>query len=238
LTSARGAVDRQTPGGTLISSTTYTYDVFGNLIEEDVTTSSTVVTRFALDGWKSGGNVSAPSGNENWDVWATLDGNNNLLTRYIGGDAVDQHVARVVVSGANQGVAWYLTDWQGSTRNLIDSSGNLHPDVGINHPLYGHHPTGSGWAELIGTAAAANLLKLAKTTAMWRTAPMNLKEKLALEEAMAGAGEPRMGGLSDPRFLGMQKWQHVHYNADGSKIVIHYVRDPKTGALMGFKFID
>jgi RHS repeat-associated protein len=42
---------------------------------------------------------------------------------------VDQHVARIVVSGANQGVAWYLTDWQGSTRNLIDSSGNLQDTI-------------------------------------------------------------------------------------------------------------
>lgn len=68
--------------------------------------------------------------------------------------------------------------------------------------------------------------------------PTNLKQKLALEEARAGGGRKIMDNLNDPKFSGMEKWQLVHHSADGSTIVIHYVRDPATGALMDFKFLE
>jgi len=45
-----------------------------------------------------------------------------------------------------------------------------------------------------------------------------------------------MDGLHDPKFKGMEKWQHVHRNPDGTNTVIHYVRDPATGKLLDFKF--
>src|SRR4029077_11467304 len=85
--------------------------------------------RFALDGWKSGGAVASPIGNENWDVWADLDNTNTLTTRYVNRDNVDQHIARVVAGGANAGVAWYLTDWQGSTRQMTNASGALQDTI-------------------------------------------------------------------------------------------------------------
>src|SRR5262249_3235244 len=107
----------------------FKYDVFGNRLEKDVTTSSTVTTRFALDGWKTEqgttGNRSQPKGNENWDVWADMDGSNALQTRYLRGDGIDQLFARVY-SGA---AAWYLTDIRGSVRNLTDSGGVLQDTI-------------------------------------------------------------------------------------------------------------
>jgi YD repeat-containing protein len=37
--------------GTVELSATYKYDAFGNRIESDVTTTGTVTTKFAMDGW-------------------------------------------------------------------------------------------------------------------------------------------------------------------------------------------
>jgi len=80
----------------------YKYDPFGNRLEEDVTTYSgqtgtTVVTRFGYDGWNPA--KGAPTGNENYDVWADLNGTNNLQTRYLRGDLVDQLFGRVNADG-------------------------------------------------------------------------------------------------------------------------------------------
>ncbi len=103
------AQDRSTPGGLLTLTATYTYDVFGNRIEKDVwqTGGSTTTTRLAYDGQ---------------NVWADLTSSNALQTRYIRGDVVDQIFARISSSGT---AAWYLTDRQGSVRNLTDASGTL-----------------------------------------------------------------------------------------------------------------
>src|SRR5262249_13192242 len=90
---------------------TYSYDVFGDRVQQVAWTSGTgvVTTRFAYDGA---------------DVWADLDGSNNVLARYVDGDGTDQILARVVSAGQpNAGVGWYLTDRQGSVRDLVDSSG-------------------------------------------------------------------------------------------------------------------
>src|SRR4030042_5430771 len=76
-----------------------------------------------------------------------------------------------------------------------------------------------------------------------RTAPRNLAEQLALEEAKGGAGKRIMEDMiKDPRYPKelWAKMQHVHTitNPDGSKthIVIHYWRNLKTGLQRGFKF--
>jgi len=70
-----------------------------------------------------------------------------------------------------------------------------------------------------------------------RTEPKNLSEKLALEEAKAGAGDQIMKKkVSDPIYRNkFKKMQHVHYNADGSKTVVHYWEEIITGELSGFK---
>ncbi len=89
---------------------TYSYDVQGNLVQQQKWTSGTgtVTTRFAYDGA---------------NVWADLDGSNNLLVRYVFGDAPDQIETRTVASGPNAGVAVYFTDMLGSVRDLANASG-------------------------------------------------------------------------------------------------------------------
>jgi RHS repeat-associated protein len=102
---------RQTSDGTTNELTvTYTYDVLGNRVQQDKwkTGGSTVTTRFAYDGL---------------NVWADLDGSNNLQVRYLYGDETDQILARTEASGQpNPGVAWYLTDQLGSVRDLENGS--------------------------------------------------------------------------------------------------------------------
>src|SRR5205823_2249429 len=93
------AEDRVSNGGNLVQRLTFKYDVFGNRIEKDVTAATTTVTRFAYDGH---------------EVWADLDGNNALQTRYLHGDEVDQLFARIGPGGT---AAWYGTDRLGSVRD-------------------------------------------------------------------------------------------------------------------------
>jgi RHS repeat-associated protein len=78
------------------------------------------VTRFAQDGWGTGGGAAAGQGNANWQVLADLNNSNQLQTRYLRGDAVDQLFARMSSGGT---AAWYLTDDLGSVRQLTDGSG-------------------------------------------------------------------------------------------------------------------
>ncbi|MGA7496562.1 MAG: RHS repeat-associated core domain-containing protein [Isosphaeraceae bacterium] len=109
----------ETQGSTTLESVTYTYDVFGNRIEEDTTSgSSTQVTRFAYDGQ---------------NIWADLDGNNNLVTRRLFLNTVNSVTARITASGT---VAWYLTDRLGSVRVLTDNTGSVIDE--INYDAYGN----------------------------------------------------------------------------------------------------
>jgi RHS repeat-associated protein len=101
------AVDVQ--NGTTLASVTYVYDALGNRIEEDVTGSNlpSQVTRFAYDGQ---------------NVWADLDGSNNLLVRRIFLNTVDSVTARISASGT---VAWYLPDRLGSINVITDATGDV-----------------------------------------------------------------------------------------------------------------
>jgi RHS repeat-associated protein len=101
------AEDRASNGGNLLQRVSFKVDVFGNRIEKDVWTAATgtTVTRFAYDGQ---------------EVYADLNGNYALQTRYLHGDQVDQLFARIAADGT---VAWYLTDRLGSVRDLTDGSG-------------------------------------------------------------------------------------------------------------------
>lgn len=66
----------------------------------------------------------------------------------------------------------------------------------------------------------------------------NLAEKLTLEEALGGAGQrimkDKIGNPLFPKEL-FAKMEHVHYLADGTKVVVHYWRDLITGEGFGFK---
>ena len=109
----------ETQASTTLESVTYRYDVFGNRIEEDVNNGSGLqISRFAYDG---------PN------IWADLDGFNNLLTRrlYIG--PMEAPVARMSNSGTAD---WYLTDNLGSVRVLTDNTGAVIDE--INYDAFGN----------------------------------------------------------------------------------------------------
>jgi RHS repeat-associated protein len=60
----------------------------------------------------------------NGNIWADLDGSNNLLARYVYGDRVNQIWARAIPTGlTNAGIGWYSTDRQGSVRDIMNNSG-------------------------------------------------------------------------------------------------------------------
>jgi hypothetical protein len=59
---------------------------------------------------------------------------------------------------------------------------------------------------------------------------------MALEAATKGAGRRIIKDLDDPRYSGMEKWEYKVKSANGRDSVVHYVRDPKTGKRMDFKF--
>ncbi len=83
---------------------TYVYDAPGQRIEKDVWAGSTTTTRFAYDGRQ---------------IWADLTSSNSLQTRYVRGDRVLELLARIVSGTA----AWFLADWMGSVRNVVDNTG-------------------------------------------------------------------------------------------------------------------
>jgi RHS repeat-associated protein len=115
---------RATDGGTLQLNDEFKYDAFGNRIEKKIDSDGNgswdTTQRYALDGWK---NVRQPLvGNENWDVWADLDGSSSLTTRYVRGDVIDQLFARIEEDPEGDIPYWYLTDHLGSIRDVIDGS--------------------------------------------------------------------------------------------------------------------
>jgi YD repeat-containing protein len=120
---------RTTDGGTLQTEVKYSYDAFGNRLEEDVTSGgTTTVTRFAsVDG----------------QVWADLDGSNALKVRYLDGDAVDEIFA---LEDGNGNLNWYVSDRQGSIQDLIDNAGSA-----AKRLRYGGFAQNSSWVASYGT---------------------------------------------------------------------------------------
>ncbi len=111
------SVDPQTYGPqVLYLQENFKYDAWGNRVQAAIQGGST--QRYAVDGWDPA--KPAPVGNENFDVWADLDGSNALQTRYLRGDAVDELFARI---GADTNAYWTLTDRLGSVRDVTDNSG-------------------------------------------------------------------------------------------------------------------
>jgi hypothetical protein len=73
----------------------------------------------------------------------------------------------------------------------------------------------------------------------WQREPQSLQDEMALQEAKNGNIEDHekiFDTLNDPKFKDMEKWQVKVKSANGKDSVVHYVRDPKTGARMDFKF--
>ena len=115
--------------GTLEKDVEYRYDALGNRVEQDVTpytsgtAGTTVVSRFAYDMWKaSGGHLMSP---EYADVWADLNGSSSLIIRYMNGDGIDQHFARMDYASSTYTPSWLFTDNEGSIRSVVDSTGHV-----------------------------------------------------------------------------------------------------------------
>ncbi|MBD1587627.1 hypothetical protein HAQ06_13270 [Pseudomonas sp. C2L12B] len=69
-----------------------------------------------------------------------------------------------------------------------------------------------------------------------RTAPANLSEQLAMEQAISNpaAGRQLPVPMTDPRWPAADGWVKSAQNING--IEIHYVRNSITGAIDDFKF--
>jgi RHS repeat-associated protein len=122
------AKDAATDGGATLTYVTYKYDALGNRIEEDVWTSGTgtVMTDYAYDGQ---------------NVWA--DTSSSLQMRRLYSNAVDAVLARIDGSG---NAAWYLTDRQGSVRDIDKADGT----AVLDHLDY------DGWGNVTYESNSAN----------------------------------------------------------------------------------
>jgi RHS repeat-associated protein len=116
---------KPTTAGAVDLTVTYVYDALGNRIEQDVwkPATGTVVTKFALDGWKTANGHLV--GNDNWDVWAGVNSDGSLKTRYLRGDVIDQVFARVDKSGSTLTPYWDLNDRMGSVRDVTDNQATV-----------------------------------------------------------------------------------------------------------------
>ncbi|WP_010299825.1 hypothetical protein [Candidatus Odyssella thessalonicensis] len=70
----------------------------------------------------------------------------------------------------------------------------------------------------------------------WVREPASLQDEMALDAAKRGEGRRIIKGLNDPRYKGMDKMEYKVKSGNGKDTVVHYVRDPKTGRIMDFKF--
>jgi RHS repeat-associated protein len=66
--------------------------------------------------------------------------------------------------------------------------------------------------------------------------PKSLMDQMVLDAAKQGKGVKIIDSLGDPKFKGMEKWSYTKKSAAGLRSEVHYVRNPKTGELMDFKF--
>ncbi len=122
-----------TNGATLVQAT-YTYDYFGNLLQEDYNLGSGAATvQYAYDGW----NPADPT----FEAWAILSNattaNSGLTTRFVRGDQVDQLFATLSSAGTP---SWILQDRLGSTRYVANNDGTSVADT-YNYDVYGNLTT-------------------------------------------------------------------------------------------------
>ena len=93
---------------------------------------------------------------------------------------------------------------------------------------------GGGGAKGVETSFVVNKpLGLGSTG---RSTPANLREKLAMEQAISNPaeGRPLPVPMTDPRWPATDGWVKISQNING--IEIHYVRNSITGAIDDFKF--
>jgi len=100
---------QETVSGTTTLLVTYTYDVYGQRIEEQE--------------WQSGtGTVTTEFVWSNGQVVIELNGSNVVQERYLSGNTVGQLFARIDGNGT---AWWYLTDELGSVRDVLNASGSV-----------------------------------------------------------------------------------------------------------------
>ena len=105
--------------------------------------------------------------------------------------------------------------------------------------LIGGTATGVGGAALGTSKAISRITKSVnkvKQIDKWSRTPKTIQDKLTLEAAKKGAGEPIIISLGDSKYKGMEKWEYKVTSKEGKQSVVHYVKDPKTGKMMDFKF--
>ncbi|MBK7708709.1 MAG: RHS domain-containing protein [Acidobacteria bacterium] len=66
--------------------------------------------------------------------------------------------------------------------------------------------------------------------------PLTLQDEMALEAAKTQCWPEDHQELGDWRYRGLEKWEYKVKSASGNDSVVHYVRNPRTGQLMDFKF--
>jgi RHS repeat-associated protein len=132
------------PGTTDDLTTTYAYDHRNRLTGVTTRNASNVVvasanfrydpldrrirTNLDSNGAASGGVTTTWTAYDGGHAYADFANNGALQTRYLHGPAVDMLLARTSAAGVS---AWYLTDRQGSVRDLVSTSGAV-----LNHVVY------------------------------------------------------------------------------------------------------
>jgi RHS repeat-associated protein len=93
-----------------------------------------------------------------------------------------------------------------------------------------------GGGQVRGLAALIKSGKYLGRGSTGRVLPATLKEKRALEHALATAaeGRPLPIRMTDPRWRAEDGWVKMAQNIDG--VEVHYVYNPRTGAMDDFKF--
>jgi filamentous hemagglutinin len=84
--------------------------------------------------------------------------------------------------------------------------------------------------------AKENAASSASHIDQWSRHPKSIQDQMALQAAKEGQGVVIIKNLNDPKFKGIEKVELKVKSANGQDSVVHYVRDPKTGELMDFKF--
>lgn len=82
----------------------------------------------------------------------------------------------------------------------------------------------------------SNQAIISKAQTNWSRSPKTIQDQMTLAAAKKGEGRRIMENLGDSRYKGMEKWEYKVKSNDKRDTVVHYVRDPKSGKLMDFKF--
>jgi RHS repeat-associated protein len=96
-------------------------------------------------------------------------------------------------------------------------------------PVSPNAARGAKIAGEVASDAAAHADKFSRTA-------KSLMDEMVLGAAKEGKGIKIIDNLGDPKFKGMEKWSYGETSAAGVRSEVHYVRDPKSGDLMDFKF--